>query len=305
MATGLVSAIQRFSTEDGPGIRTTVFFKGCPLHCAWCHNPEGLKSEPELVFHDARCIDDQACIRACTRHGLVKVGQGIKVDREVCDACGECVDACPSGALELIGRSYGVHELFTILKSDESFYETSQGGITLSGGEPMQQAEFLGELLPRCQEAKLHVALDTCGASSWPSYEALLPLVDLVLYDLKIAHPRRHQEATGVTNQTILENARRIAKAKKPIWVRTPVIPGYTDDLENILALARFISDDLPTVERWDLLAYTNLGRPKYTRLDKPYPLADAPLLERATMEHLHREAKKIVPTVHWSGDVR
>jgi pyruvate formate lyase activating enzyme len=191
------------------------------------------------------------------------------------------------------------------LLKDQAFYETSGGGITCSGGEPMLQADFLGELVPRCREAGLHVALDTCGAVSWERYERVLPSVNLVLLDLKIMDAAKHQAATGVSNEVILANARQMAARGIPMWIRTPVIPGYTDDLANIQAIGHFIRDQLPTVERWDLLAYTNLGRPKYHRLDLPYALADAPLLTRAEMESIWQTAVEIVPLARWSGATR
>ena len=303
--TGLTFNVQRFSTEDGPGIRTTVFMKGCPLRCAWCHNPEGLSPKPELVWYDVRCIAARDCLTACPEQALALTPQGMQIDRKRCTACGACVQACPAAALEIIGRRWTPAGLLAELVKDRPFYETSGGGITVSGGEPLLQADFLAALLPACREAGLPVALDTCGAPPWERYERLLPWVDLVLYDLKIMDAERHRQATGVANEGILANARRLAERGVPMWVRTPVIPGYTDEPENILAIAHFIRDLLPTVERWDLLAYTNLGRPKYHRLGRPYALESAPLLPRAQMEALWRAAAELVPAARWSGATR
>jgi pyruvate formate lyase activating enzyme len=185
------------------------------------------------------------------------------------------------------------------------FYETSGGGVTFSGGEPMMQVDFLCQVLPRCREAGVHVALDTCGAVAWTSYERVLPWVNLVLYDLKIMDAKRHGAATGVSNDIILENARRLAARGVPMWIRTPVIPGYSDDPENIVAIARFISEALPTVQRWDLLAYTNLGRPKYHRLDREYLLEHVPLLTRQEMESVYNAAAEVVSVTHWFGATR
>jgi pyruvate formate lyase activating enzyme len=297
--------IQRFSTEDGPGIRTTVFFKGCPLRCVWCHNPEGLSPQPELMWYDLRCIGARDCLAACPLGALALMPQGMRVDRERCDACGACAEACPAGALEVIGRTWTAEELFDEVRKDTVFYETSGGGVTLSGGEPMMQTEFLLELCRLCREAGLYVALDTCGAAAWARYERLLPLVDLVLYDLKIHDADCHQASTGVDNCAILDNARRIAARGMPMWIRTPVIPGYTADAANIAALSRFIADELPTVQRWDLLAYTNLGQPKYHRLDRPCALEGAPLPTQAEMEALHSAAVEQVPVAVWSGATR
>ena len=304
-STGTTFNIQRFSTEDGPGIRTTVFFKGCPLRCAWCHNPEGLSPRPELIWYDVRCIAVRDCLRVCPVGALELTPQGMRIDRERCDVCGACAEACPAAALEVIGQTWTPEALFREVQKDAVFFETSGGGVTFSGGEPMMQAGFLLEIGRLCREAELHVALDTCGAAAWARYEQVLPLIDLVLYDLKIFDANCHQAGTGVDNCSILENARRIAAAGKPMWIRTPIIPGYTADPANIAALGSFISAELPTVERWDLLAYTNLGQSKYRRLDRPYALEGEPLMTRAEMESLHAEAVTRVPVAVWSGATR
>jgi pyruvate formate lyase activating enzyme len=302
---GVTFNVQRFSTEDGPGIRTTVFLKGCPLRCAWCHNPEGLHPKPELVWHDVRCIGARECLGVCPEDALTLTPQGLRIDCRKCTVCGACVKACPAAALELIGRSWSPAELMVEVLKDQVFYETSGGGVTFSGGEPMLQGEFLGQVLRLCHEAGLHVALDTCGGLPWERYEQAVPSINLVLYDLKIMDGGRHKAATGIANEGILENARQFASRGIPMWIRTPVIPGYTDDLDNILSIARFIRDQLPTVERWDLLAYTNLGQPKYHRLDRPYALENTPLLTRQQMETLCQAALALVPVARWSGAVR
>jgi pyruvate formate lyase activating enzyme len=191
-----------------------------------------------------------------------------------------------------------------ILK-DEVFYETSSGGVTFSGGEPLAQVDFLTEVLPKCRQNRLHVTLDTCGSVSWESLERVLPWLNLVLYDLKIMDADRHKACTGIRNSLILENARRLADRRVPMWIRTPVIPGYTNDKENLTAIAHFIREELPTVERWDLLAYTNLGKPKYARLGRNYQLAQAPLLTRNEMESAWKTAVGLVPVARWSGATR
>jgi pyruvate formate lyase activating enzyme len=301
---GITFNVQRFSTEDGPGIRTTVFFKGCPLRCAWCHNPEGLSPRPELMWYDVRCIGARDCLSACPERALELTPDGMRIDRTKCTACGACAEACPAGALEVIGREWTPDELFAEVDKDTVFYDTSGGGVTLSGGEPMAQADFVLALARLCHEAGIHVALDTCGTVAWERYERVLPLVDLVLYDLKIFDAERHRASTGADNGLILENGRRIAAAGVPMWIRTPVIPGYTASAANIAALGDLIAE-LSTVERWDLLAYTNLGQPKYHRLDLPYALEGAPLVTRAEMESLHAVALQRVDVAVWSGATR
>jgi pyruvate formate lyase activating enzyme len=303
--TATIFNIQRFSTEDGPGIRTTAFFKGCPLHCAWCHNPEGISARPELVWYASRCVGARDCLGVCPVGAAQLTPEGMTIDRQRCDACGACAEVCPAAALEVIGRVWTPGDLLAEVLKDAIFFETSGGGITLSGGEPMAQADFVEDFCYLCRQEDLHLTLDTCGVAPWERYERILPLVDLVLYDLKIWDRERHRAATGMDNQSILENARRIAAAGARMWIRTPVIPGYNADSANIVALGHFIAAELPGVERWDLLAYTNMSGPKYRRLDRPYALEGVPLLTRAELENLHALASEQVPVAVWSGATR
>ncbi len=301
--TGRIFNIQRFSIEDGPGIRTTVFMKGCPLRCAWCHNPEGLVAGRQLMWFDVRCIGARDCLDACTRGALRLTPSGMIIDREACDGCGECADACPAGAIEVVGRDYSVAEALDEVMRDEAFYRNSGGGVTVSGGEPTMQPGFVEELLARCREAGVQTALDTCGYSSREALSRLLRHSDMVLLDLKLMDPERHLELTGVELEPVLESARAIAGERKPLWVRTPVIPGCTDSEENITRLGRFIASELPNAERWDLLAFNNTCGSKYRRLDLEWRFEGVQLIERSRMEELADVARRTgVPRVEWSG---
>jgi len=306
VGTGITFNVQRFSTEDGPGIRTTVFMKGCPLRCQWCHNPEGLSPRPELVWYDVRCIGARRCLAACPEGALALTPDGMVIDRQRCTVCGLCGEACPAAAVEVIGREWTPEALYAEVAKDRAFYETSGGGVTVSGGEPLMQPEFVEDLLALCREGGIATALDTCGHADWRHFEAVLPFVDMVLFDLKLIDRERHRAATGVYPDRILANAQRLGEAGVPMWVRTPIIPGFTDDEENIAALAAFIRERLPNVERWDLLAFNNLGPPKYTRLGLPYPLDGAELVTREHMGRLHTLAAAAVGEVaRWSGATR
>ena len=303
--TGTVFNIQRFSIDDGPGIRTTVFMKGCPMRCTWCHNPEGLEHGPQLMWFDVRCIGARDCLAACPKGALELTGSGMVIDRELCDACGACAEACPAGALEVVGNESTPGEVFDEVARDEAFYRNSSGGMTLSGGEPAMQPGFSWELLKLCSGAGFHTALDTCGYASPDVLEGLVDLADMVLLDLKIIDPHMHMELTGVDLEQVLRNARMISGKGKPLWIRTPVIPGCTDSTDNIAGLSSFICG-LPAVERYDLLAFNNTCGAKYRRLDMEWKLDGTPLVTGDKMEQLASIARDAgVPNVRWSGATR
>ena len=296
---GNILHLQRMSTEDGPGIRTTVFFKGCLLRCAWCHNPESLLQEQQVQRIETNCLGCGSCIVACSKGCIRPGGDFVIIDRSCCDGCGECVEACPAGAIDLLGTPVAVEYLFDELARDVSFFQQSGGGVTLSGGEPALQADFCAVLAERLKIEGIHVALDTCGMTSWSNLAKILPHIDLVLYDLKEMDSKRHETFTGQSNEVILTNLIRIGefiKGGKPelkLWVRTPLIPNATTRLENISAIGAFLAFQMEDIlERWELLAFNNLCREKYRRLGMEWDYADTPLLTQEEINQLEDWAK-------------
>lgn len=271
---GTIFNIQHFSTEDGPGIRTTVFMKGCPLRCQWCHNPEGLRFSPEIIWYKEKCIGCLDCLESCQQKAIVKAEEGLITDEARCQLCGACLEACPAGARERVGRVLSVSEVVAELEKDRPFYEQSGGGITVGGGEPLSQHLFVENLLARCRDASLHTALDTSGLAPFPVLESVARHADLVLFDLKHSDRTVHQAFCGVDPQPIFDNLRKIGNGGPLIWVRIPIIPGINDRPEILHSLAELIKP-LNRVERVDLLPYHPLGKDKYRRFRMSYPLND------------------------------
>ncbi|MDH4267107.1 MAG: glycyl-radical enzyme activating protein [Deltaproteobacteria bacterium] len=267
MRRGVVFDIQRYSIHDGPGIRTTVFFKGCPLRCDWCQNPESQSAKPEIFFDRSRCSRCGECVAICPEKASSLSGESLRLDRRICRGCGKCADLCPHEARKLVGRYMTVDEVMHPILKDIKFYENSGGGVTLSGGEPTAQIHFALALLRRCQELGLHTALETCGYASWTQLEKLLAYTDLFLYDIKHLQEAKHLEGTGKNNFRIIDNAIRIAKVR-PMIVRVPLIPHFNDSPEEIRAIARFGHKELGSIGV-DLLPYNRLGEGKYERLDR------------------------------------
>ena len=295
--TGRILHLQRLSTEDGPGIRTTVFFKGCPLRCAWCHNPESLSPRPQIQWFASRCLGCETCLAACPDHLLQRTQAGLVIDRECCQGCGKCAEACPAGAIELLGKTVTVEELLGVLRKDRAYYDASGGGVTLSGGEPTLQADFVEALLRGLKAEGIATALDTCGLCSIDTLERLLPFTDLLLYDLKLSDPALHRQYTGSANGRILDNLRHLRQMQSRLpfrlWIRTPLIPGATATPENLAALGNYLSEALDgCVERWELCAFNNLCRDQYTRLGLEWAYAQAPLLTTAELSACEQAAK-------------
>ena len=308
---GFIFNIQRMSTEDGPGIRTTVFFKQCPLKCVWCHNPESILKDRQLEWFKHKCIGCNTCIDICKYKALSFNGNGLKIDRDVCISCGECSDECPSTALHMWGEYWDLDDLFYEINKDKVYYTQSKGGITVSGGEPTIQSDFILQLLKKCKENNIHTALDTCGYAPEHIYRKLLPYVDLVLFDIKEFDLEKHQIFTGIPNNLILKNAVWVAgyinENNKQIWVRTPIIPNYTATEENIRGIGQFIVNELNNIpERWDLLSFNSLCTEKYSRLDLDWILKDEILMTKEQMEYFLSIALSTgAKNVQWSGLTR
>ncbi|MEK6647270.1 MAG: glycyl-radical enzyme activating protein [Candidatus Firestonebacteria bacterium] len=264
--TGFVFDIQQFSLHDGPGIRTTVFLKGCSLRCFWCQNPEGLTVKSELQFFATRCIGCGSCFRVCTNKvHIIENGKHI-IKRERCMQCGKCVDECFARALIMVGKEMTSDEVVKVVIQDKMFYSLSGGGVTLSGGEPVLQSEFAYEILKKCKNNNIHTAIETALNFKWDNIKVLLSVLDIVIMDIKHIDSKKHQEATGVSNKLILENAKRLSKEKIPIIIRVPVIPLFNDNVGDIKKITDF-AKDFPNLLYIELLPFHRLGESKYETL--------------------------------------
>ncbi len=270
--TGVVANIMRFAVNDGPGIRTTVFLKGCPLRCQWCHNPETISPRQEIAVREDRCIGCGACVEACEEGATLRVDGALVFSRASCVRCGRCVEACCSGARGLVGREMTAEEVVEEIRRDEVFYGESGGGATFSGGEPLLQHEFLLALLRGSRERGIHTAVDTSGYAAAAVLETVASAADLFLYDLKLIDEERHRRFTGVSNRVILDNLRRLAGRGARVVVRVPLIPGVNDDEENIEQTGRLVAS-VGGVTRIDVLPYHDSGAAKSHRLGETHRL--------------------------------
>jgi pyruvate formate lyase activating enzyme len=296
---GVVFNIQRYSIQDGPGIRTTVFLKGCPLQCEWCSNPESQKPHPEIMFRSQQCQKWGGCADVCDVRAITLIDGTPSLERATCTLCMDCIEACPSGALEVSGRRMTLDAVVEESCKDELFYTNSGGGVTLSGGEPLAQPEFSRLLLKACADRSIHTALDTSGHATWPIMKSVLEYTDLLLFDLKHLSPEEHLAGTGATNDLILENLRKTLDSKMArVWIRIPVIPGYNDDDPYLKKLALALAEMRP--EKVSLLGYHEWGRSKYGALGREYPCNGIVALPKARLDSIKRtlEAAGIEVTI-------
>jgi pyruvate formate lyase activating enzyme len=272
---GTIFDIKRYAIHDGPGIRTTIFFKGCTLRCQWCHNPEGIQKKHEIMFRPERCAEGcRDCVSSCPQKAIDKINEVIDIDRTRCDLCGVCGEACVYEALELVGLDVTVKEILDKVEKDRIFYDESGGGVTLSGGEPLVQHKFLLELLDELKNRDIHTAVDTSGYVPYENLEKVSKKADLLLYDIKVMDGEKHRLFTGESNAVILENLKKISADGREIIIRMPVLKGLNDDEENIERLAEFLLS-CKNVDRINLLSYHKGAEGKLKRLMKKSPLLD------------------------------
>ena len=286
MLTGVIFDIKKFAIHDGPGIRTTVFFKGCPLTCRWCHNPEGWTIAAQHIYQQERCLGCGECVQLCPQHAIEASNKGILWDDDSCLQCKTCVHACPSEAHEFIGQTVSVDEVVETIKKDIVFYDTSHGGVTFSGGEPLMQAEFLLALLKACGQLELHRAVDTTGYAEAELLYAVADHTDLFLYDIKHMDPHRHKSYTGVSNEKILDNLKLLARHGANVTIRLPAIPGFNVNDENIERTGVFVSS-LPGIRKISLLPFHYAASAKYTRLGVHCFSSEIPIPTRSVLNDM------------------
>jgi pyruvate formate lyase activating enzyme len=296
---GVIFHIMRFSVHDGPGIRTAVFFKGCPLSCWWCHNPEGQNSEPEVLYSPDRCRLCGDCAAACPHGAIERTGERMTVTGD-CRLCATCVDACGAEARSVAGRTMTVTEIVAEIERDRVFFDESGGGVTFTGGEPFGQPELLEALLDACRERRIHTTIETCGAAARESVLRIGRLADLILYDLKVLDPARHRQYTGAPNRHILENLEALVAAGRPVTVRMAVVPGVNDGAADVRAACGYLAP--LGLTRVELLPYHRAGAEKYRRLGRPYRMEQTAAPTGARMAALAAEMEAVGIPVKIAG---
>ena len=303
MNTGIIFDIKRYAIHDGPGIRTTVFFKGCPLCCRWCHNPEGISAGPPRFYRDQRCIACEDCVRACPQSALAldQPGRTIQIDKERCNHCGDCAALCPADALEVSGRSVTVEALMEIIEKDTLFYDQSQGGVTFSGGDPLMQPEFLLAVLNNCGRLNIHRAVDTAGHCSPRTLLEIAAHTDLFLYDLKHMDSQQHKAMTGVSNERVLSNLTLLDSLDVEVNVRVPVVEGINSDDHNIERTGRFLSE-LTSVKKVSLLPCHAMAQGKYGCLGLDHGAAPIEKPTQTTLQAITRRLERFGLQVKTGG---
>ncbi|MGL1892436.1 MAG: glycyl-radical enzyme activating protein [Spirochaetaceae bacterium] len=282
---GNVFDIYRLSCHDGPGLRTVLFLKGCPLRCSWCHNPESFRTGPGMWLEKDLCIGCGQCIEVCPTNALSLINSTIQLDKNKCNSCLECTKVCPTKKLKSIGTTYTVDEIMIKIEREIPFMKMNGGGLTISGGEPLLQTDFCVEVLKRCKGLGIHTAIDTCGYVSWNNFEKILPYTDLVLYDLKHIDKNIHKKLTGVETFLIYENLLKL-KNKVEVWIRTPIILKDTGTIKNIEGIGNFLKENfLDGLSRWELCAFNPLATEKYSKLGVNWKYEKTPLIKTKVFE--------------------